>query len=1138
MASSTRPPVTFIDSPRKARRHAADLAAMLAKKFPVATDTEFDPDTDEIDLMSYSWDSYGDRFVVEGPLVPEFYGEHLVNPANRFVYQNYGADADVFYGINLQTDASFYADTMVMGWLVDENLMSHGLKEQAFHFLKWRRTPYDRLFAYVPEGKKTPVVMKPKQVLYDLPPDALKYALLGGTKKGGFKTGPRTADEWRRVMLDYSGDDAASTHGLYRKHRRHLKEIGYWDNYLAIDRPFTLTLMRCEERGVRISLDRMREILRLVNIRIMRAQHGFRALSGKPDFNLNSDPQLKKLMLDELNWPTRDDLLTPSGYPSLGKEAMNWYLEEFLGRARLLERKASKSRAPEKLQRRAETYRRYYSLALLKNNFKREAVKRGTFLEGIINGLDPETDRLHSHFNQIGADCLAGGELVWTRRGYIPVEQVTAGDVVFTHEGRARRVSECRPNGIKAIYRVTLYNGLTLRTTGNHPYYRGCDSTESWTKASDLSPGDHVWCHATKPEEWRRVQVDRTSWNYQVSSWGRVRNYQGRRPLALSPKGEWGHLKVTLSNGKDRRDFAVHRLVACAFVAGKAPGLEVRHLNGIAWDNRAENLAWGTSQDNSDDSKRHGTHRLRASTLNEEVAAFIRAVPYRKNVDARIAEFLCISREHARDVRLGKRWRVEDEPEHYNHFTEAKVVSVEVEGREMTYALTIDEDHSHVTGGIVTHNTGRISSRKQRKKITVTYTTRRGEVKTREKQIKVGANLQNIPSRKEKDPDGIRGAFEAPLCAASRRELAEALIRHANPEVTDAQVARMVSRITGDVTAHGYEAQEDYTLIVADYSGFELCMAIFWLHEIGQHKSKMLKTMQEQKSPSAVHALTAMGMYGEQKPSVNAKNEKVFREVLVPKYGVKCRLKHLKMEDWKLVKLFWPDFYGMAKNGNFNLLYGGSPQMMARLRGQDVRDPEVIRENEEFVANWNHLYPEIGEYQDYMVNHGYEHGWVPTISGRRANVKELLESEDKGIRSHGERKCMNTPCQGSAADIVKVAMNLIERDEVLRDTRSVITIRKAKKRHKAPAPLRDRFGQPLPGSAWTMSEAGVWSAEVPSVALLFPVHDEIVVEAPLRYADQVMDRVVHLMKQPFKERFPFELDVEAKHAPNWLAAKG
>lgn len=68
------------------------------------------------------------------------------------------------------------------------------------------------------------------------------------------------------------------------------------------------------------------------------------------------------------------------------------------------------------------------------------------------------------------------------------------------------------------------------------------------------------------------------------------------------------HLAVRLSWGRSRQETRdVHRLVYEAFHGPLVPGQLVRHLNGVATDNRLSNLAAGSFQDNADDAVRHGT---------------------------------------------------------------------------------------------------------------------------------------------------------------------------------------------------------------------------------------------------------------------------------------------------------------------------------------------------------------------------------------------------------------------------------------------------------------------------------------------------------------------------------------------------
>lgn len=328
--------------------------------------------------------------------------------------------------------------------------------------------------------------------------------------------------------------------------------------------------------------------------------------------------------------------------------------------------------------------------------------------------------RIHTSILLDGARCLPRGELVLTARGYLPVEQVVPGDDVLTHEGRARSVTDVIENPPATIYRVTLSSGHVLRTTGAHEYMT---VGRGWVTARELRLGDVVWTLGA-PEVWRPV----AGWPYFVSSWGRVRSARGGAPLALARKygADQGHLKVGLVRGDrlrrngNRKDFPVHRLVAAAFCGVPSPGqTAVRHLNGIAWDNHAENLRWGTPAENAEDARRHGTLLGKAGcVLSAADVEWIRAQPKAGSkqargplTDAGIAARLGVSREAVRDIRSGRRradLRVGAEPR--ATFDLSLVMSVEVGFPEENVGLVVAEDHSHVTAGIVTHNSGRTSS--------------------------------------------------------------------------------------------------------------------------------------------------------------------------------------------------------------------------------------------------------------------------------------------------------------------------------------------------------------------------------------------------------------------------------------------
>ena len=76
----------------------------------------------------------------------------------------------------------------------------------------------------------------------------------------------------------------------------------------------------------------------------------------------------------------------------------------------------------------------------------------------------------------------------------------------------------------------------------------------------------------------------------------------------------------------------------------------------------------------------------------------------------------------------------------------------------------------------------------------------------------------------------------------------------------------------------------------------------------------------------------------------------------------------------------------------------------------------------EFIEKYFETYPKIKGFLDGLVKDGKEHGYVTTMFGRRRPVPEL-KSSNFMQRSFGERVAMNSPIQGTAADIIKIAMN-------------------------------------------------------------------------------------------------------------------
>jgi DNA polymerase-1 len=107
-----------------------------------------------------------------------------------------------------------------------------------------------------------------------------------------------------------------------------------------------------------------------------------------------------------------------------------------------------------------------------------------------------------------------------------------------------------------------------------------------------------------------------------------------------------------------------------------------------------------------------------------------------------------------------------------------------------------------------------------------------------------------------------------------------------------------------------------------------------------------------------------------------------------------------------------------AKAVNFGIVYGISSFGLS----QDLSITK--KEAEEYIKNYFETYPRIKGFLDDMVAQGKEKGYVTTMFGRRRPIPELASSNFMQ-RSFGERVAMNSPIQGTAADIIKLAMNRV-----------------------------------------------------------------------------------------------------------------
>lgn len=173
---------------------------------------------------------------------------------------------------------------------------------------------------------------------------------------------------------------------------------------------------------------------------------------------------------------------------------------------------------------------------------------------------------------------------------------------------------------------------------------------------------------------------------------------------------------------------------------------------------------------------------------------------------------------------------------------------------------------------------------------------------------------------------------------------------------------------------------------------------------------------------------------------------------------------------------------GNAKTVNFGIIYGisafGLSQRIDISRG----------EAKEIIDNYFEQYPAIKKYMDSQIEFAREHGYVETIKGRRRYLRDI-NSRNGTVRGFAERNAINSPIQGSAADIIKIAM---------------INIHKAMKK-----------------------------AEMKSKMLL-QVHDELIFDAAKGEEDQLMEMVKKEMANAVDVGVP--LVVDANFGADWLEA--
>jgi len=115
-----------------------------------------------------------------------------------------------------------------------------------------------------------------------------------------------------------------------------------------------------------------------------------------------------------------------------------------------------------------------------------------------------------------------------------------------------------------------------------------------------------------------------------------------------------------------------------------------------------------------------------------------------------------------------------------------------------------------------------------------------------------------------------------------------------------------------------------------------------------------------------------------------------------------------------------PQLRSRAKAVNFGIVYGQQAYGLSQSLGIG------FDEAKQMIERYFAAYPDVRAYLDRMVQQAHQQGFVQTLYGRKRHIHELTSS-NPALRQFGERTAMNHPMQGSAADIIKLAMIEVEK---------------------------------------------------------------------------------------------------------------
>ncbi len=184
------------------------------------------------------------------------------------------------------------------------------------------------------------------------------------------------------------------------------------------------------------------------------------------------------------------------------------------------------------------------------------------------------------------------------------------------------------------------------------------------------------------------------------------------------------------------------------------------------------------------------------------------------------------------------------------------------------------------------------------------------------------------------------------------------------------------------------------------------------------------------------------------------------------------------------IEMVTPQLRSRAKAVNFGIVYGIGSFSLAKDTGM------TVKEADSFIKDYLHNFSGVARYMDDIKRFAKENGYVTTLYNRKRLLPEI-NNANKNIQALGARMALNTPIQGTSADIIKIAM---------------VKVYNSLKRRGLKAQL------------------------------VLQVHDELIVEAPVEEARQAREILQTEMQNAARLSVPLKVDVNS--GENWYKAKG